>query len=70
MEREAFDESDFQQTEYWIYDKTLDDDDTCNRLIVVEPFEWYLLNVNRQLYLIDPERPIGALRILSDHLLG
>lgn len=70
----AFRESDFPETEYWIYDKTArEPDEMCNRLIVVKPFEWYILNVNRQLYVIDPDRPIkcgeshvSALRILKD----
>ncbi|UDM55414.1 Pif-4 [Phenacoccus solenopsis nudivirus] len=72
--KRAFDESDLKQTEYWIYDKTVDAD--CDRLIIVKPFDWYLLNVNRQLFVLEPERPINctpsqmsALRILRSSFI-
>jgi len=75
IEKHAFTESDFQQTEYWIYDRG-GQSDNCDRLIVVRPFEWYLLNTNKQLFLVDPDRPINcgankvsALRILRDSLI-
>lgn len=64
--------STFQPTNFTIYDKS--SKDKCNRLIVVNPFGWYIWACNGELYIINAENGIScptnstpAVRILRDH---
>lgn len=48
--------SEFAPTHFRIYDKSTAT--TCNRLIVVEPFNWYLWAANGELYILNPESAV------------
>lgn len=43
----------FSTTYFEIYDKSTAD--SCNRLIIIYPFRWYLLSQQNQLFVIDSE---------------
>lgn len=43
----------FAPTHFRIYDKSTKE--ICNRLVVVEPFGWYLWAANGELYILNPE---------------
>lgn len=48
--------AEFTPTYFRIYDKSTDD--VCNRLVVVEPFGWYLWASNGELYVLNPEATV------------
>lgn len=52
---QAVDYSEFSPTHFRIYDKS--NDTVCNRLIIVEPFNWYLWASNDEFYILNPESP-------------
>lgn len=47
---EASDATQFNPTFFEIYDKS---DASCNRLIVVQPFQWHIWGINGQVYLLN-----------------
>lgn len=49
---EASMKSQFNPTFFEIYDRSVDNQ-TCNRLIVVEPFKWHIWAINGQVYLLN-----------------
>lgn len=49
----AINYSEFSPTHFRIYDKSTDT--ICNRLIVIEPFNWYLWAANGELFILNPE---------------
>lgn len=51
----AADETEFKPMKLVVYDKN-STEDNCNRLIEVEPFNWTLLNIHNQLFVLNPER--------------
>lgn len=52
----AVEKSQFQPTVFRIYDKSTTD--VCNRLIIVDPFEWHIWAVRSELYILNPESGI------------
>lgn len=69
MQQAALD-SEFKQCEFIIYDKS--SKDVCDRLIIIEPFNWILWNTRKNLFVLNPERDIrctghsdGAIRMLE-----
>lgn len=70
IQRAALD-SEFKQCEFIIYDKSLKD--ACDRLIIIEPFNWVLWNTRKNLFVLNPEKNIqctgktdGAIRMLEN----
>lgn len=71
MQRAALD-SEFKQCEFIIYDKS--SKDICDRLIIIEPFNWVLWNTRKNLFVLNPEKNIqctagqsnGAIRMLEN----
>lgn len=70
MTKTAVDKSEFHPTRFEIYD--LSTNDNCNRLIIIEPFNWIILAANDELYIINEEGAIlcdseqtGVIEILS-----
>lgn len=49
----------FKPLEFIIYDKA-STDTNCNRLIDIMPFGWTLLNTQRRLFILNPERLISC----------
>lgn len=45
--------SEYKPTIFEVYDKS--NKETCDRLIVIKPFDWYLWNTNEELYVLNPE---------------
>lgn len=54
----AVDKSSYNPTIFKIYDKSTKV--SCNRLIVVEPFSWFLWAINGKLYILNPEGGISC----------
>lgn len=52
----AIDSSEFQPAIFKIYDKS--NEKECNRLIIVEPFNWMVLAVSGKLYILNTEGKI------------
>lgn len=50
--------TEFKVTEFIIYDKS-STATKCDRLIEIKPFDWTLLNVRNQLFILNPERLIN-----------
>lgn len=50
---ESVKKSEFEPTIFKIYDKS--SEAVCNRLIVVDPFHWYIWAVRGELYILNPE---------------
>lgn len=46
----------FSPTEFHIYDKS--SERRCDRLIIVQPFDWYVWAIGGQLYILNPEGSI------------
>lgn len=64
-------DSEFKQCEFIIYDKS--SKTVCDRLIIIEPFNWVLWNTRKNLFVLNPERDIqcsghnnGAIRMLKE----
>lgn len=51
--------TEFNQTEFIMYDKS-SSDNICDRLIEVRPFEWVLLNTQKQLFILNPEQMVSC----------
>lgn len=63
--------SEFKQCEFVVYDKS--SKTVCDRLIIIEPFNWVLWNTRKNLFVLNPERDIqcsghnnGAIRMLRE----
>lgn len=52
----AVDKSKFNPTTFHIYDRSTPN--ICDRLIIVQPFEWILWAINDSLYILNPEAGI------------
>lgn len=50
---ESVRKSQFEPTVFRIYDKS--SETVCNRLIVVDPFHWYIWAIRGELYILNPE---------------
>lgn len=66
--------SEYSPTIFKIYDKSTET--VCNRLIIVEPFDWYVWACRGELYILNPEGGIKcaanstpAIQVLSDQFL-
>lgn len=64
-------DSEFKQCEFIIYDKS--SKSQCDRLIIIEPFNWILWNTRNNLFVLNSERDIqctgqniGAVQMLYD----
>lgn len=53
---DAVNKSKFNPTSFHIYDRSTDE--ICDRLIIVQPFEWLLWAINNSLYILNPEAGI------------
>lgn len=53
---DAVNRSQFHPTVFKIYDKSTAD--ICNRLIIIEPFNWYVWAIRGELYILNPESGI------------
>lgn len=58
---ESVKKSEFEPTIFKIYDKS--SETVCNRLIVVDPFHWYIWACRGELYILNPE---GGIRCQRD----
>lgn len=70
----ANEKSEYNPTRFIIYDKSTTD--VCNRLIVVEPFDWVIFANNNELYVLNPEGNIRcaldrtpAVRVFENHFV-
>lgn len=64
-------ESEYKSTIFEIFDKSTKT--TCDRLIIVKPFGWYIWAINNELYILNPENGMScgagstpAVKILKD----
>lgn len=64
----------FSPTEFLIYDKSTRDQ--CDRLIIVQPFDWQIWAIGGQLYILNPEGSIvcsvgstPAVKVLRDQFI-
>lgn len=64
----------FSPTEFRIYDKSTRD--RCDRLIIVQPFDWQIWAIGGQLYILNPEGSIlcgvgstPAVKVLRDQFI-
>ena len=67
----AVEKSEFNPTTFVIYDQSTET--TCNRLIEILPFNWYLLAANDELFILTPQTGMNcgvgstpAIRVLLD----
>lgn len=51
--KKSVSQSEFTPTKFLIYDKS--SQKLCNRLVVVEPFHWYIWAIRGELYILNPE---------------
>lgn len=49
----AVNSSEYKPTIFEIYDRSTEQ--ICDRLVIIKPFDWYLWNVNDELYVLNPE---------------
>lgn len=54
--RDSVKKSEFTPTQFKVYDKSTET--VCNRLIVVDPFNWYIWACRGELYVLNPESGI------------